>query len=229
MELRFIARGTKLDIQIASDGSRAYGEEALDGTFIDTYNDLLFSFECPELLELKRTPIEGDFLRITFFRGAESYTFEGRLSSGSGSFDKELLYADAVSPIEKSSRRKSHRIQVNLPATLYKPSPDQEEMPGELLLKCTTLDISAEGLCLMSNQKLPPGENSHFIAELQLPGKERPVTLSVRHVRTGNCPQLVQYNHDHAFALDDESSKDGSGKMYELTFDIFKLKLEGRL
>ena len=225
MQLRFIANGTRLDVQAALDGSRAYSEESLFGTFIDTYNDLLFSIECPALLKRTRTPQEGDFLRFTFFRGAESYTFEGRINSISEEFGKNLIYVDAVSPLEKSNRRKSQRIQVSLPATLYKQTPDQKDKPGEFSLKCTTFDISAMGMCLLSNERLNLGAGTDFVVELQLPNSG-PFILPVKHIRTGNCPQFAAYNHDHAFELDDEG---GFNTIYNLTLEIFKLKLEGRL
>ncbi|MCL2574650.1 MAG: PilZ domain-containing protein [Defluviitaleaceae bacterium] len=225
MQLRFIPAGTRLDVQVSLDGSRAYTEEILFGTFVDTYNDLLFSIECPQLLKQSRVPEEGDFVRFTFFRGAESYTFEGKLSSIDTDFGKTLLYINAVSPIEKASRRKSQRIQVSLPAALYIPAGDQNNMPGEFSCQCTTFDISAQGLCLLSNTKLDLRHGSDFVIEIRLPSYD-PFIIPAKHIRTGNCPQLMQYRHDHAFGIDSETS---SSKIYNLTLAIFQLKLEGRL
>jgi len=225
MQIKFIPNGTRLDVQAAPDGSRAYDEEILFGIFVDSKDDLLFYLECPVLFEREREPQEGDFLRFSFYRGSENYTFEGKIGLIADSFGKKLIHINVISFVEKASRRKMQRIQVSLPATLYKPDPDQKDKPGELSQKLTTFDISGTGLCLLSNEQLDLRDGSDFIVELHLPNSET-FTLSAKHVRTGNCPQYVLYRYDHAFVMDYENA---TGVMYDLTLALFKLKLENRL
>ena len=225
MQLKFIPDGTRLDVQSAWDGSRAYDEEILLGTFIDSINDLLFILDCPALLGRERPPMEGDFLRFSFYRGAENYTFEGKISCIIKKFSETLIHVNVISFIEKSSRRKSQRIQVSLPAILYKPDPAQNDKPSEDSYKCTTFDISSTGLCLLSNEKLDLRHGADFFIEIHLPSSE-PFMLSAKHVRTGNCPQFVLYNYDHAFILDYDKNYEA---VYSLTLKLFELKLEGKL
>ena len=225
MQLKFIENGTRLDVQVATDGSRAYTEKNLFGTFVDSKTDLLFLLDCQELLARERTPQEGDFMRFTFFRGAESFTFEGKLISILDDFGRKLLLVNAVSPIEKSSRRKAQRIQISLPVTLYRPSFTQNDIPGEFSSNLTAFDISSTGICLLSNQKLDLLDGDDFVVELHVPNSI-PYLFPAKHIRTGNCPQFVQFNYDHAFSFDDDGN---IRKIYNLTLKLFELKLQNKL
>jgi len=221
MELRFIHNGTQLDVQAAPDGSRDYPDDIMRATFVDTYQDLLFSIYCPDLISRERTPQEGDYLQITYFRGADTYTFQGRVSHIAMGYGQKLLFANAVTPIEKSNRRKSLRIPISLPAVVRRP-----DQPANQAHRCTTYDISANGLCLVSNQKLDLTHGSDFTIEIELPTYIEPFVLPVKHVRTGSSRQQRQYKYNHAFIFDGDNV---AIKIADLTIALFKLRLESRL
>jgi len=224
MELRFIDNGTRLDVQAASDGSRSYGDEIYPGKLVSMEDNLSFTMECGALNQLPRELTQGSYLKFTFYRGAEVYTFEGKVNGSVSKYDDRVLVT-AVTPLERSSRRKSQRILINIPVNVYKKDPNQPNGIGNLVCMGTSFDISNTGICVLSDEKLDLRDGTRFIAEFSL-HREETFFLTVIHIRTGNSPNLIQFKHDHAFLFDEESEAE---KINKMILSLFQYKLENRL
>ena len=213
MQIRFIDYGTQLDIQVAADSSRSYGEDVYQGIFIGMEEGFVtFSIESDDLLINEQKLEPGNVLKLTFTRDSSIYAFEGKVREVSLPYKKNRVVLDATSPIEKYSRRKYERVPLSIPITVYKTDPNKKERTG--LVACTgvTFDISNEGVCVMSNEKLDLRGGSDFLVEFVLKGSDL-YLLSAKHTRTGNCPQFVLYAYDYAFVFDREKEGEDINRM----------------
>ena len=225
MQLRFIDSGTRLDVQAAPSGSRSYEEEIYVGKFSSMEDSTTFTLECNALYERPQKFIQGDYLKFTFFRGSEIYTFEGQINGIISKYDNRIKVS-AVTPLEKSNRRKSNRIQINIPVKIYKKNPAEPNGAGDLVCTGTTFDISNTGICIMSNEKLDLRKSSQFTVEFSLLRFEAPFFLTVNHVRSSACLQFVQFEYDHAFLFDCDNEAE---KVNKMTLSLFKYKFESRI
>ena len=161
MQLKFIDSKTRLDIFASSDGSRAYEDKPIEGVFISSDNDFSCVVECDALFGRVRQPLNGDYLKFAIYRGADMYTFEGRISQIKDEYGQKKLHMMIISDVVKTSRRSAQRIQVSLPMMLHKFNKpiDTDTFRG------TTFDISNTGLCVLSDEKLDIFEGPYFVAE----------------------------------------------------------------
>ena len=225
MQIRFIDYGTRLDIQVAEDISRTYEEEIFPGIFIGMESGIVtFTIESDALLRREKKLEPGNILRFTFFREASMFVFEGRVVEIAPSYSINRIVVDAMSPIEKSSRRKSHRVMLNIPINIYKTIPGRPNETGPIACLGMTFDISDTGICVTSNEKLDLRDGSNFLAEFTLKGSEI-FLMPVLHVRTGSCPQLFQYTYDYAFLFDREKDAE---KINKMTLSLFQHVFESR-
>ena len=225
MLLKFIENGTRMDIQVAADSSRDFGEDTVLGTFIGLEAGVVsFSIECDALLNSEQGLEAGNFLRFTFFRGASMYTFEGVVTEVSPPYNTKRILVDATTLIEISNRRKSHRVEVSVPVNVYREPPDEQSKEEPVMYRGMTMDISDAGLCILSNEKLDLRDGPDFRAEFTLNRSEK-FDMPVRHIRTGNSPQFVQYQYDHAFLFDRETDAE---KINKMTISLFQHVLRSR-
>jgi len=224
MQLRFITRDTKLDVQVGLDVSRTYSETIFPGTFIGADNDFSCTIECDMLFGLARRPQHGDYIKVSFHREADTLHFEARINKVFEDLitHKQQILLTVISDLETTSRRKELRIQVSVPVSLHLANRPID--PNDYVLKGTTLDISNSGICVLSNERLDTSHDNHYVVQLHLP-RGSVKYMPMRHMRSGDSP-LVQLSREHIFLWNDSISTE---EIKEFIYLLFKLRLDGLL
>jgi len=214
MEIRFIDDGTKMDIQVFSKKNLHLDEKAFLATFLNSDRGNNFSIECDELYVHANSFAAGCYFEISFFKGAEVNSFRARINGSSLVFGRNAILMTAISPIEKSNRRKTPRIEASFPVNIYH---SIGSMSGELISKETTYDVSNGGINVVTNVKLPIVPNNNYHVEFSI-GPGRTFSLVARLLRSGNSPKNLNYRFDHAFIFD---YPDGDEKISKLALALF--------
>ncbi|MCL2616310.1 MAG: PilZ domain-containing protein [Defluviitaleaceae bacterium] len=198
MHLRFIDDGTRLDIRFLSDDLTSVSEECFAGTFAGIEKGVTFLVQSDQLVNSSHSLVPSRKLNFTLYRGAEAYSFNGKIDKTHTKNGSGYLLVTAVSLIEKSGRRQSVRSPVSASVNLYTPDPNAPDKADKLLCAGMLHDISRDGLCFFTNEKIDIESNQNYVAEFTLVQPET-IFLPVKLVRCGNCAQYAQYKYDYAF------------------------------
>jgi len=219
MELRFLDRGTLLDIEFLTRDLKPFSDEKFAGNFYDIEKDLTFFITSDELFEKLDEFDPSCYLKITFRRGLKAYTFTGKFSSIVKKSRENLILITAASPLKKIELRNAPRIDISLPVNIYKIAPDAPNQAGELLLKGYSKDISNTGICIFSDTLIQEQHDSEFIAEFSII-RDNVFSLRAKLMRSGNSP-IISYKYAYGFLF---IYDDNSDEKSNLTVSMFKYK-----
>jgi len=217
MEFRFIDDGTKLDIQRKS----APDEATYYGTFEKLDKGVTFFLSCDVLYEQHTQIDPAELFIFTFFRGAEYFTFEGRMGETARLGFVNAISVTATTLISRFSRRSTHRIRVRSNVNIHALDPANENQPGALL--CTGLihDISRGGLTFLSNEKIPLDLRHSYLAVFTV--NHLTYHLPVEYVRGSERAISPHYRYDYAFMFNGDDLTEELNKM---TLGLFEQQIK---
>ncbi|MCL2203403.1 MAG: hypothetical protein FWB88_05650 [Defluviitaleaceae bacterium] len=218
MEFRFIDEGTRLDVQQkdAPDAPMYYGIfEKMDKgvSFLVSCDPL---FEHFDQLDLNKIYV------FTFFRGAEIYTFDGKLVEKQRYIHKNVLLVTATTLISTHSRRGSHRIRAQMAVNLHEVDESQPDQPGALVCAGVMHDVSRGGLTFLLNDKIPLELRKTYLADFSVGHAN--FRFPVEFVRGSERSLSPLYRYDYAFMYNGENLTDALNK---LTLALFEQQLRG--
>ncbi|HBU12697.1 MAG TPA: hypothetical protein DEB31_08230 [Clostridiales bacterium] len=169
-------------------------------TFSAPYKDDSFFVKSREFYTVAEKEI-GTQYRLSFYSGDSLCTFLcviQRVFIKSGSF---LTLLEQVSDIEETSQRKYLREDIAAKITLHNLSEDDYKnsrfSTGPAVFSGMSINISAGGLCIVSNEKLRPSEEPYYLAEFSL-GKDTFLLPSILARRT-DAPHFMGYRYSYSF------------------------------
>jgi hypothetical protein len=218
MDFRFIDDGTRMDIQQmgAPDAPTYYG------IFIGMEKGVSFLISCDPLYER----FEGLDLNLiytfTFFRGAEAYTFDAKITKRLQHFNANALLFTATSLVNKYSRRTAHRIRVQMSAKLFEKADSEPEMLGKHICTGEMYDVSRGGLTLLSNDKINLQLRKVYMSEFVVNGIT--FRFPVEYVRGSERSLSPLYRYDYAFMYNGDNLTESLNR---LTLALFEQQLKG--
>lgn len=229
MQLRFIEKGSRMTLQVSRDDLPM----EFNGYFFEQVDDMGFFVESQDLYTFCESGGLKASVKVSFFRAGGMYAFTGRLRGTKLLRGQYLTQIEQISVIDKTTRRKDHRDEMRFDVSLYGITQANlqqgifEKASQRPEFSCATLDVSAGGLCLVSNENLVSPFEPYFLSEFVLNEKDL-FLLPSQLVRRGNCPQTVLYRHDYGIMFLFDHIPDEKKR---LSVAIFKAKLAvaGRL
>ncbi|MDR3278394.1 MAG: hypothetical protein LBT12_06430 [Oscillospiraceae bacterium] len=230
MYLKFIDRGTAMQIQQAASG--APSGTTYKASFYDFSDDTAFFAESEALYKDFEACGENTLFNITFGRGDDMYMFTGRAKRAVLNRGSYLTLIEQWSDILFQSRRSDDRNEMRVSVRFYGLS--EENMKNGVFQKsdeqaeftAETFDISAGGLCMVSNEYLDSKHEPYFLAEFTLNGGKSEFLLPVRLIRKGNCPQTALYRYDYGLLFVYDRCQEEKGRLSAaLTDTVFREKL----
>jgi hypothetical protein len=230
MYLKFIDRGTAMRIQRTAAGEPS--GTVYKASFYDFSADTAFFAESEALYGDFESYGENALLNITFARGDDMYTFTGRAKRALLNRGAHLTLIEQWSDIMFQSRRSDDRNEMRVSVRFYGLSAEdlkngvfqkRDELPE---FAAATFDISAGGLCMVSNEYLDSKYEPYFLAEFMLNSGKNEFLLPVRLIRKGNCPQTALYRYDYGLLFMYENCLEEKGRLSAaLTDAVFRDKL----
>ena len=220
MQLRYINRGTILDIQIMGDSK--FSKTEFVGKFYQLERGVTFYLECDQLMKLLGDSKKNISLGFRFHEGASIFTFTGRVVEIARKDFNDYILVCATSLIDESSRRKFPRMEVSVHVKLFKYDEEEPNKCGDLMLHDVTQDISVGGLCLYSDDPLE--DEKMFVAEFSFNTTKR-IYLPVLHLRSEYLGSKGYRNYAHAFVY---SSPGDSEEIKQLTLAMFDYRINRR-
>jgi len=221
MNLRLLEKGTPLSIELLTHDLKPLADEKFMGKFYDMEKGLTFLITSDELFERFNEFDPSCYLKITYQRGSDEYTFTGKLSSAVEKSRDPLILITATSPIKKIELRQAPRIEISLPVNIYKVAPCAVSRVGDLLLKGSSMNISNIGMCILSDISIEEQGGSEFIAEFSII-RSRVFFLRAKLMRRGQSP-LISYKYMYGFLFEYDNNSD---EKYNLTVAMFKYKTQ---
>ncbi|MCL2707618.1 MAG: hypothetical protein FWF03_00730 [Defluviitaleaceae bacterium] len=201
MELRFVDRDTPVTIMVCNRSEETIGQHR--GRFYDLESRVSILLEC-EPLSQQSNELPGDaYLKIELFSGPRNnqrlYGFNGKLMGKAVREDKPLLIVNQTSEFKQIERAKP-RIEMSVAVKAYTSLSNTGE--GEPEAKGVSINISADGLGLLSNDLFEKRDSDHQYALSFALGKLRTFILPSRLQRRREGTQLVQYKYEYGFVFD---------------------------
>jgi cellulose synthase (UDP-forming) len=146
------------------------------GLVAESYFDRQIAKPYLALLALNVVGVVAGVLRLMYVEdGGELHTIWFNL--GWTLYNMVLLGATIATASESRQVRRSHRVPLDVPATLY--------LPDGSVLPCTTLNFSTGGMALKLAQPRPVEPGTPVQVGLSYRGHEQPLPAEVRHDRDG--------------------------------------------
>lgn len=202
MYLKFIEEGTLFNISEEAQNSKsAFTCEAF---FHRLNTDTSFFAKGEALYQNAQRLGAGVRLTVNFFRGPNMYTFTGAAKGVKLDNGIALTLIEQVSGIEATSRREYDRTEMRRDIYVYGLAED--DLNSGNLRKAShraefvsdMFDISAGGLCMVSNEYLNSSYEPYFLLEFSLTAKDN-FLLPAKLLRKGSCPQTTLYRYDYGF------------------------------
>jgi hypothetical protein len=209
MHLKFIAKGTSMDIQ------EKLPEQVLDTVYQAKFSALESDMSCwvedENLYQRFHTHLDGSpagdsRLQVTFFRGSNMFIFTGKPIQTAVRRGAYLTLIEQVTEIDTTSRREHPRDEINVKAWLYRLSEDHlqdaafQKGTEHAVLAGNVFDLSAGGLCVTSNDRFKTTGGIYYLVEFVLGGKYQ-FLLPVKLLREGKCQQTALYRYEYGFAF----------------------------
>lgn len=217
MEIRFIERGTQLNIIILAENPGS--SVKLNGFLHDTKHHIGLLLEGDKLYEYCMKQRPGLRLSLTFYRGSKIFSFQGKLERTLTMYGVRLTEIAAITGIEEKNRRSVPRFRLTADVKLYV---QKEKSAMELICTGQSQDISCDAICLLTNNNIHIPDNSKFYIEFTLYGCDF-FSLPAKLLRKGNSPQSSYYKYDYVFAFDFSHIQDERGRLID-SFFINSLK-----
>lgn len=201
MFLKEIKTDTNLHIVEVVDGKET--DVTYKGVFTDLVSDRSFFVRSIELYNAFPQMGDNTELLISFFRGDSICTFSGKADRVIIKNGMYLTLIEQASDIVPSSRRKYQREEMMVNVLLYDLKEDRLNSPPytrsglRVVFSSDTFDISAGGLCLVSNSRIRNDVGPYFLVEFSLSKGKDTFLLPGKVVRKSNSPQMPMYKYDY--------------------------------
>ena len=202
MHLRLIERGTRLQIILNPENSD--NREEFEGSFfdvLDLVSETSIIVQCSKLSRKLDAADRNAPLEISFCVGANVHTFTGRAI---GKKYGDMVVIEKTGDIVTLNRRIYERDELHIDVRVYKLSEDKLEEhiytpPDEdPAMTEVCFDISAGGMCIITNITLRPENHDYFLLDFFIGLKERFLLPSVL-VRRSNYSRTAIGKHDYGF------------------------------
>ena len=169
--------------------------------FVGVHTQQSLLVKSGELVEKLEYLADNHVLLFSFFRGAYGYSFTGKIGSLE-LVDDEFVVISVLSPVEQYNRRKSPRVDVFTPVSIFEVV--DEKQKGEMLTSEAILDISSGGLSVVTNSKLDDilEVDKDFFLDFKL-GRGY-FSMRAKLVHSGFTRNLFTYKYLHAFEFQDQ-------------------------
>ena len=210
-----------MTLQLLDKGRILLDTMEYEAQFVDTASDpVCFYMRCPDLSGSFNERWSGRVFRFNFVRGPDAFTFDGRLDS-IGLIDREeTIFVTMVGFLEKSNRRKSLRIELNVDMEVYRIDPSAPDKVGERVAVGLIFDINEGGLCFLSDSRYKFSDHAGYIASFSI-GAER-FNLHIRHLRSGDCKHSVQFRYDIVFIFGEEMDKN---RFHDVVYRVLQRRI----
>ena len=201
MQLRHFDRGMRLQIFIRNDNGDIEEYEAQYYDLHDLVGETSFLAQSSKLSREYDTIDQNVTLEISAFRGATVYTFAGRII---GKKSPEMVIIELISDIKTLNRRIYQRDELRIDVRIHKMEEDKMNEPRyeqpmtEPVMTEMSFDISAGGMCVITNKVLRPENHKHFLIDFYLAEKERFLLPSLL-VRRSNYARSAVGKFDYGF------------------------------
>lgn len=221
MELRSIPSGTALTLSLSTSGDETL--RAYEVIFRSAETRASFLVEDEALYADANGIDPAMHFKINFFEGPRLYTFKGKLRRNVTKNNQRLTQIDQISDIKEGTRRISPRHEILTSVVLYESMENWRQ--NEPLVQGQTMNISSDGLCLLTNKQIFAQDKEHrYILEFMLTRNDR-YLLQARLVRQSENTSSVQYQYDYGFLFD---YGDRPAERTRMITSLFKYRHEGR-
>ena len=225
MQLRHIERGTRLQIRPVSN--QGVDDEVYEALFHDVHDlvkETSFVVQCSRLnrnyLQIGRNTV----LEVSFTKGPEVYTFTGRVISKMYS---DMVIIEQVAEIMTLNRRIYQRDEIRVEVKVYGLPEDMcnerrfVQPVSKPLLSDVSFDISAGGMCIVTNVVLKSDCDPYYLLEFSLSSKDQFLLPSIA-VRKSNFARSRIGKFDYGFQFIFDNMPDEKSR---LTKSILSKKL----
>ena len=225
MRLRHIERGTRLDInEKAGNHDESPTYEAIFYDIHDLINETSFIVQCSKLNRNFSSIDRDTVLEISFTIGPSVYTFTGRAS---GKMYTDMVIIEQLSEIDELNRRKYQRDEIRVEVRVY--GLPEEQVNGPRFVHPTvrpamvdvSFDISAGGMCVVTNTSLTSEYDPFYLVEFSLTDKDT-FLLPAKLVRRSKYARSRIGKFDYGFQFLFDGRPD---EMSHLTKAILSKKL----
>ena len=216
MRLGLIERGTRLKISVQD--VQGIGGDTYEATFYDMHDLINESSFVVQSLELFRSFNKLDknaVLDINFSVGATVHTFKGRAA---GKMYNDMIIIEQIDEIETLNRRVFQRDELCVDIRVYGLSEDKinesrylrPEIPP--VLADMSFDISAGGMCIITNAVLESEYDPYYLIEFSFSQKDT-FLLPAKLVRRSRYARSKVGKNDYGFKFIFENMPDEMGRL----------------
>ncbi|MDL2237329.1 PilZ domain-containing protein [Christensenellaceae bacterium OttesenSCG-928-K19] len=171
-------------------------------TFYEPYKNDCF-FAKSKSLHSEAAKNIGKRCRVSFYNEDCICTFLSeiqRVFIKSGSY---LTLLCQVSGIEETSQRKFQREDIATKVNLYGLSEENFQKSifarDRILFSSMSMNISAGGMCLVSNEQLRPSPDPYYLTEFSI--NKEAFLLPAHLLRRSDAPRFMQYRYSYGFGF----------------------------
>ena len=216
MILRLIKRGTQLNIiDRSAQGDDTGVYEALFHDMHDVVKGTSFVIQCSKLNRNYDKVGPNAVLEISYIEGPTIYKFTGRIA---GKVYTDMLIIEQLSEIEELNRRIYQRDEVRVEVKIYG-LPDTELSSAKFVipdikpaLSDVSFDVSAGGMCIITNAALNSEYDPYYLIEFSLSDKDR-FLLPAKVVRKSKHPRTRIGRCDYGFQFIFDNMPDEKGRL----------------
>jgi hypothetical protein len=221
MEFRFIDDGTHMDIQEMNNPNAP----TYYGVFVKVEKGVTFLISCDPLYDCFDELDLSKIYSFTFFRDANGFTFDAKITEKYQHFYSNTLRCNATSLVKSFNLRTAHRIRVlQMTANLYEKSDNKPNMLGNLIYTGPIYDVSRGGITLISNDKIKIQLHNIYMAEFVV--NNETFRFPVEYLRGSERSLSPLYRYDYIFTYKGENLTENLNR---LTLALFENQLKGGL
>ena len=216
MLLSHIERGTRLQIQLGTDHNVEH--EVYEAFYYDMYDfikERTFIVQCSRLNRNYGQLNRNAPLEISYTKGLDVYSFTGRAVSKMYS---DMVVIEQLTDIIALNRRIYQRDEIHFDVKLYGLSEDKLSEKryitpaGKPVLSDVSFDVSAGGICIVTNSILKSECDPNYLAEFALSVRDQ-FLLPSRVVRKSNFARSRIGKYDYGFQFIFENMPDERGRL----------------
>ena len=201
MLLRHIDKGTRLQIIVNPENAEI--REEYEASFYDMHNivsEKSFIVQCSKLYRHLDTLDQNADMEVSFSQGASVYTFFGAIIGKK----QDMVILEQMGDVKTVNRRIYQRDELRVDVRVYKLREDMQNerkysQPTEgPVLTELSFDISAGGMCIITNKFLKPEYHKFYLIEFNMGDKER-FLLPAEIVRRSNYLRSAVGKFDYGF------------------------------
>ena len=198
MELRFLDRDAPFTVYHCTRDETVISKHS--GKFIDTDQRTSFLIDC-ESLGKSSKDFEGEIrLRFDYIHRQKMYSFFGLFAGKIARDNREFILVNRISDVRESNIRAMPRIEISVNARTFIAAGGS--IPGALTAQGLTMDISSDGLGMLSDNMIPVSDSDQlYVLEFNL-GKKNEFMLVSKLVHRNDRPKIIQFKYLYGFLFD---------------------------